>query len=154
MTLAAGTYRGRFGGRLYQVGMNGLGSGNSYAFPNSSLFQSSRVGVGAHPFDPYASTRLNLRAQAALAVVANPYGMHGVYQGAGPLPPMYQPSRIALAGRTSLQSMIARSNDEVVQLALPGTAVYTASQLKPKGLGRLGALGLGGLCGAIFASLL
>lgn len=120
MPLAAGTYRGRLGGQIYQtedsMGLNGL------------------RGVG-----------------------------EGVYEGAGEVPGQYAPKRIAMFGRTNLiPSLRQRARYEEKLRVLQSQHLATAqfqtqfheTSRVPTAAVTLGAVGLGGLAGALLAAAL
>jgi hypothetical protein len=115
--LAAGTYRGRLGGQVYQQG--------------------DTMGLSGLRGDVPAE----------------------IYAGAGPTVGAYAPRRIAMFGRTKLiHSLRAQSSIQekarILQMQAQATSQFQESAHPPTAAVTLGAVGLGGLCGALLAAAL
>jgi hypothetical protein len=142
MALAAGTYRGRLGGQIYQVedpmGFKGVG----------------RVA-------PQGLVRVY--PEQFRQVVANPlpqlHGLGSVYQDAGRTEGQYGPGRLAMFGRTKLmyslrheQSAEAKAN--LIHAMRTSRAQFQTTVNPPTVRVTLGAIGVGGLMGALLATAL
>lgn len=122
MALAAGTYRGRLGGQVYQqgdtMGMSGLRGLRDVAPPD-------------------------------------------VYAGAGPTVGAYASSggRMVMFGRTKLiyslrQEATVQEKMRVMRMQAQSQSQFQESARPPTATVTLGAIGIGGLCGALLAAAL